>query len=164
MKINEQEHEKNSEMALQVNSVLPETIQKTEHYKDYLKAEAKYLKLLQRRRLSPFIFPKTKTKENIEIVKLKNSILQKQKIYESYLSRKKQYESWMDEMTIEISSKFNDTLEEAQSITSNVRLQQALGQWENKKETPTNKERIDFYLYLCQEILNNQKYSKKKKF
>ena len=113
MKINEQEHEKNSKMALQVDKILPETIEKTEHYKESLKAEGKYLKLLQRRKFSPFIFLKTKVKEHIEIVKLKNSILQKQKIYESYLSRKKQYESWMDEMSLEVSSKFNETLKEA---------------------------------------------------
>ena len=44
-----------------------------------------------------------------------------------------------------------------------MRLQEALSNWENKP-SKTQKERIDFYLYISQEIINKNKHSKRKNY
>lgn len=161
MNINEQEHEKKREMIQELGKILPETINKVEHYRETIIAEGELLNLLQKRQSNPFVFSVTKANEKCQIVELKNSIFNKQKIYESYLGRKKRYETFLDEMTIEVLENFDKTLDEAKKITSNVRLVQTIKKWE-EESTGDIQEKIEFYLYLNQEILNYQKHNKKK--
>ena len=65
-------------------------------------------------------------------------------------------------MSIEVSSNFDKTLEEAKEIKSNVRLMETIKKWESEEHLEIQ-EKIEFYLYLNQEIINHNKYSKKKK-
>lgn len=158
---NEQEHERKVQLATEVSKILPEAINKTEHYKEIIVAEGEMLNLLRSRQSNPFVSRIKKADEKIKIVELKNSILNKQKIYESYLGRKKKYENFLDEMSIEVSSNFDKTLEEAKEIKSNIRLVETIKKWESEEHLEIQ-EKIEFYLYLNQEILNHKKYKKKK--
>ena len=65
-------------------------------------------------------------------------------------------------MSIEVSSNFEKTLKEAKSISKNIRLMETIKKWEAEEHLEIQ-EKIEFYLYLNQEILNHKKYSKKKK-
>jgi hypothetical protein len=159
---NEQEHERKVKLANEVSKILPETINKTEHYKEIIIAEGEMLNLLRSRQRNPFVSRIKKADEKIKIVDLKNSIINKQKIYESYLGRKKNYENFLDEMSIEVSSNFDNTLEEAKAIKSNVRLMQTIKKWESEEHLEIQ-QKIEFYLYLNQEIINHNKFSKKNK-
>lgn len=159
---NEQEHERKVKLANEVSKILPETIDKTEHYKEIIIAEGEMLNLLRSRQRNPFVSRIKKADEKIKIVDLKNSIINKQKIYESYLGRKKNYENFLDEMSIEVSSNFDNTLEEAKAIKSNVRLMQTIKKWESEEHLEIQ-QKIEFYLYLNQEIINHNKFSKKNK-
>ena len=100
---NEQEHERKVQLATEVSKILPEAINKTEHYKEVIVAEGELLNLLRSRKNNPFVSKLKRAEEKIKIVDLKNSIINKQKIYESYLGRKKKYENFLDEMSIEVS-------------------------------------------------------------
>jgi hypothetical protein len=157
------EHQQKVQMAQEVGKLLPETNDKVEHYKEALRADANLLNKLQSRQSSPFVFSVTKCREKIEIVGLKNSILQKQKIYESYLARKKKYEKWLDEMAVEVNVNFKATLEHAKTIDSNLRLKNSIEHYESREAKPTMHEKVEFYLYLKQEIENNKKHGKKKR-
>jgi len=159
---NEQEHERKVQLATEVSKILPEAINKTEHYKEVIIAEGELLNLLRSRKNNPFVSKLKRAEEKIKIVEIKNSIINKQKIYESYLGRKKKYENFLDEMSIEVSSNFEKTLEEAKSISKNIRLMETIKKWESEEHLEIQ-EKIEFYLYLNQEILNHKKYSKKKK-
>ena len=64
-------------------------------------------------------------------------------------------------MSIEVSSNFDKTLEEAKSISKNIRLMETIKKWESEEHLEIQ-EKIEFYLYLNQEILNHKKHSKKK--
>lgn len=156
-----EQHEKDMSMAQEVGKMLPETNDKVEHYKEVLKAEADLLKGLQSRQSSIFVKGITKLREKVEIVKIKNSILNKQKIFESYLARKKRYESWIDEKSREVASKFKSVFEEAKAINTNLRLQDAIKNWEAREDKPTMQQKVEFYLYLKQEIKNKKKYGRK---
>jgi len=83
-------------------------------------------------------------------------------LYQSYLDRKLQYESWLDEMSIEVQNEFQNTMETAKKITTNLRLQQAIEKFEQYNSTNLQ-DKVEFYLYLNQEIINNKTYGKGKK-
>ena len=85
------------------------------------------------------------------------------KIYQSYLERKTQYESWLDEMAIEVQNEFENTMNEAKEIKSNLRLQQAIEKFEQYEGKNTLQDKVEFYLYLNQEIINNKTFGKGKK-
>jgi hypothetical protein len=159
MKNNEQTHDEKVSQLKEVRKILPETINKVEHYKESLISEGDLLKALEKRQSSFFVNQLKKIRERLEIVSIKNSILNKQKIYESYLSRKKGYEKFLDEMSFEVSENFDQTLEEAKSIKTNIRLIHSIEKWEND-EVKDVQSKIDFYLYLKTEIRNKQKFSK----
>lgn len=159
---NEQEHERKVQLATEVSKILPEAINKTEHYKEIIVAEGEMLNILRSRQNKLLVSRITKANEKIKIVELKNSILNKQKIYESYLSRKKKYENFLDEMSIEVSTNFDKVLKEAKEIKTNVRLVETIKKWESEEHIEIQ-EKIEFYLYLNQEIINNKKYKPSKR-
>ncbi len=157
---NEQTHEEKVERLKNVRKMLPETTNKVEYYKESLIAEGDLLSLLNKRQSSWLVAPIKKAREKMEIINIQNSILTKQKIYESYLSRKKSYDKFLDEMTIEVAEKFEDTLEQARSIKTNVRLLNSLKKWDDDDKSDIQN-KIDFYMYLKTEISNNKKFSKR---
>ena len=149
-------------MANEVGKMLPETNDKVEHYKDVLRAESDLLNSLNARQSKWFISSIKKIRERIEIISLKNSLFNKQKIYENYLGRKKNYEGWLDEMSREVNSSWDETLEEARKITGNLRLNGALEEFDSTERLLTMHEKVEFYLYLKQEIANRKKFGKRK--
>jgi len=162
MNKNEQQKEldKKREMATQVGRLLPETIEKVEHYKGILKAESSLLDVLQARQSKWFVSTINKARELVEMSKVTNSIINKQKVFESYLARKTKYEKWLEEMAQEVQPNFKKVLGEAKEITSNMRLVNAISKWEERTETPTLREKVEFYLYLQQEMLNKKKFKR----
>lgn len=158
------EHEKNVKMAQEIGNLLPETKDKVEHYESILRAESDLLKRLNSRQASWFVKRINKCREKVEMVELQNKILNHTKIYESYLARKKRYENWLNEMSVEVNSKFDEVLKEAEKIKTNLRLMNALRDYKSRikeGETLALNERVEFYLFLKQEIKNKKKHSNK---
>jgi hypothetical protein len=110
------------------------------------------------------VFATSKAKEKAEIVRLKNSIAQKEKLFSSYLKRKNEYENWLDEISIEVNENFDDAIAEARLIPSSVnpRLQDGINKFESLMETNTLQDRVEFYLFVKNEIDNHRKFGKKK--
>ena len=89
--------------------------------------------------------------------------LKKIRIYQSYLDRKIQYEAWLDEMAIEVENGFVDTINRAKEISTNIRLLDGIKKFESLMDVNTLQDKVEFYLFLKQEILNHEKFAKKKK-
>lgn len=157
------EHKEKVEMAKQVGKLLPETKEKIKYYSEAIEAEQVLITEYKKRQLSFFVSKIQKAKERIEVVKLESAINQKVRLYESYLDRKVQYEKWLDEMAIEVQNQFDSVLAEAKEIKSNIRLQQAIEKFENYDNKNTLQSKVEFYLYLNQEIINNKTFGKGKK-
>mgnify|MGYP001588207237 CR=1 FL=1 len=160
-------HEEKVKLAVEAGKLLPETIDKVEHYKATLRAEAGLLNTLTARQNKKFLkmFRQTTlVREQLEIVSLRNEILHKQKIYENYLGRKKKYEHFLDEMSLELQSNFETVLSEAREIKNNPRLLSSFASYDEtaKNRKHTLQERVEFYLYLKNEI-ENDKTSKKRR-
>jgi len=66
-------------------------------------------------------------------------------------------------MAIEVQNEFENTLNEAKEIKSNLRLQQAIEKFEQFEGKNTLQDKVEFYLYLNQEIINNKTFGKGKK-
>jgi hypothetical protein len=66
-------------------------------------------------------------------------------------------------MAIEVQNEFDNTMNEAREIKSNLRLQQAIEKFEQFEGKNTLQDRVEFYLYLNQEIINNKTFGKGKK-
>jgi len=157
------EHKEKVEMAKQVAKLLPETKEKIKFYSDVIDAEKTLISEYEKRQSNFFVSKINKAKEKIELVKLHSGLYSKERIYQSYLERKTHYESWLDEMTIEVQNEFDNTMNEAREIKSNLRLQQAIEKFEQFEGKNTLQDRVEFYLYLNQEIINNKTFGKGKK-
>lgn len=157
------EHKEKVEMAKQVAKLLPETKEKIKFYSDVIDAEKTLISEYEKRQSNFFVSKINKAKEKIELVKLHSGLYSKERIYQSYLERKTQYESWLDEMAIEVQNEFENTMNEAKEIKSNLRLQQAIEKFEQFEGKNTLQDRVEFYLYLNQEIINNKTFGKGKK-
>jgi hypothetical protein len=161
---NNEEHKNKVAMAIEVGRLLPETKEKVLFYKEIIESEKELIDAFEKRKNSLFVSKITKAKERAEVIRLKNSILQKQKVFESYVKRKNEYEKWLDEMALEVNTKFDEVMEEAKQIpyTSNPRLQDGIKKFEELEETNTLQERVEFYLFLKNEVNNYKKFSKRK--
>jgi hypothetical protein len=157
------EHKEKVEMAKQVAKLLPETKEKIKFYSDVIDAEKTLISEYEKRQSNFFVSKINKAKEKIELVKLHSGLYSKERIYQSYLERKTHYESWLDEMAIEVQNEFDNTMNEAREIKSNLRLQQAIEKFEQFEGKNTLQDRVEFYLYLNQEIINNKTFGKGKK-
>ena len=160
MKKNEQQKkmDDNRQMAIEVGKMLPETIEKVDHYKTTLKAESNLLEELNSRQSKWYVSVIKKAREGVEITKVKNSLISKQKVFESYLARKVKYEKWLEEMAQEVQPNFKKVMDEAKTITSNVRLVDSIKKYEEQEMTPPLRAKVEFYLYLQQEIHNSKKH------
>jgi hypothetical protein len=161
---NNEEHKNKVAMAIEVGRLLPETKEKVLFYKEIIESEKELIDAFEKRKNSLFVSKITKAKERAEVIRLKNAILQKQKVFESYVKRKNEYEKWLDEMALEVNTKFDEVMEEAKQIpyTSNPRLQDGIKKFEELEETNTLQERVEFYLFLKNEVNNYKKFSKRK--
>jgi hypothetical protein len=157
------EHKEKVEMAKQVAKLLPETKEKIKFYSDVIDAEKTLISEYEKRQSNFFVSKINKAKEKIELVKLHSGLYSKERIYQSYLERKTHYESWLDEMAIEVQNEFDNTMNEAREIKSNLRLQQAIEKFEQYEGKNTLQDKVEFYLYLNQEIINNKTFGKGKK-
>jgi hypothetical protein len=159
----ENEHKERVAMATEVGRLLPETKEKVYFYSEVIQAEKTLIEEYQKRQSSFFVSKIQKAKDRVEIIRLKNGLIQKERVYNSYLERKDKYESWLDEMAIEVENNLQETMNRAKEISTNIRLHDGIKKFESLMDVNTLQDKVEFYLFLKQEILNNEKFSKKKK-
>ena len=159
----ENEHKDKVAMATEVVRLLPETKEKVYFYSEVIEAEKTLINEYQNRQSSVFVSKIQKAKDRVEIIRLKNGLIQKERVYNSYLERKDKYETWLDEMSIEVENNLEETINRAKEISTNIRLNDGIAKFESLMETNTLQDKVEFYLFLKQEILNNEKFGKKKK-
>jgi hypothetical protein len=68
-------------------------------------------------------------------------------------------------MSIEVENNLEDTIKRAREIPYGVnpRLQDGINKFESLMEKNTLQDKVEFYLFLKQEILNNDKFNKNKR-
>jgi energy-converting hydrogenase A subunit M len=159
----ENEHKDKVAMATEVGRLLPETKEKVYFYSEVIEAEKTLIDEYDKRQSSIFVSKIQKAKDRVEIIRLKNGLIQKERIYKSYLERKDKYEKWLDEMAIEVENNFQDIINSAKEISTNIRLHDGIKKFESLADKNTLQDRVEFYLFLKQEILNHEKFGKKKK-
>lgn len=159
----ENEQKEKVAMATEVGRLLPETKEKVYFYSEVIEAEKTLIAQYQKRQLSFFTSKIQKAKDRVEIIRLKNGLIQKERVYKSYLERKDKYENWLDEMAIEVENGFVDTINRAKEISTNIRLIDGIKKFESLMDVNTLQDKVEFYLFLKQEILNHEKFAKKKK-
>jgi hypothetical protein len=159
----ENEHKERVAMATEVGRLLPETKEKVYFYSEVIEAEKTLIEEYQKRQSSFFVSKIQKAKDRVEIIRLRNGLIQKERVYNSYLERKDKYESWLDEMAIEVESNLQETMNRAKEISTNIRLHDGIKKFESLMDVNTLQDKVEFYLFLKQEILNNEKFAKKKK-
>lgn len=159
----ENEHKERVAMATEVGRLLPETKEKVYFYSEVIEAEKVLISEYEKRQSSLFISKIQKAKDRVEIIRLKNGLIQKEKIYASYLERKNKYEKWLDEMSIEVENNLQDIMNRAKEITTNLRLIDGIKKFESLMDSNTLQDKVEFYLFLKQEILNFEKFGKKRK-
>jgi hypothetical protein len=159
----ENEHKERVAMATEVGRLLPETKEKVYFYSEVIEAEKTLIDEYQKRQSSFFVSKIQKAKDRVEIIRLRNGLIQKERVYNSYLERKDKYESWLDEMAIEVENNLQETMNRAKEISTNIRLHDGIKKFESLMDVNTLQDKVEFYLFLKQEILNNEKFAKKKK-
>jgi hypothetical protein len=159
----ENEHKEKVAMATEVGRLLPETKEKVYFYSEVIEAEKTLISEYQKRQSSFFVSKIQKAKDRVEIIRLKNGLIQKERVYKSYLERKDKYESWLDEMAIEVENNLQETINRAKEISTNIRLNDGIKKFESLMDVNTLQDKVEFYLFLKQEILNNEKFGKKRK-
>ena len=159
----ENEHKEKVAMATEVGRLLPETKEKVYFYSEVIEAEKTLIGEYQKRQSSLFVSKIKKAKDLVEIIRLKNGLIQKERVYKSYLDRKDKYETWLDEMAIEVENNLEGTINRAKEISTNIRLHDGIKKFESLMDVNTLQDKVEFYLFLKQEILNNDKFFKKKK-
>jgi hypothetical protein len=158
----ENEHKERVAMATEVGRLLPETKEKVYFYSEVIEAEKTLIEEYEKRQSSFFVSKIQKSKDRVEIIRLKNGLIQKERVYKSYLERKDKYECWLDEMAIEVENNLEETINRAKEIYTNPRLQDGIIKFESLMDSNTLQGKVEFYLFLKQEILNNEKFAKKK--
>jgi hypothetical protein len=159
----EKEHNERVAMATEVGKLLPETKEKVYFYSEVIQAEKTLIEEYEKRQSSFFVSKIQKSKDRVEIIRLKNGLIQKERVYKSYLERKDKYEGWLDEMAIEVENNLEETINRAKEIYTNPRLQDGIIKFESLMDSNTLQDKVEFYLFLKQEILNNEKHNKNKK-
>jgi hypothetical protein len=161
----ENEHKKKVAMATEVGRLLPETKEKVYFYSEVIEAEKILISEYEKRQSSLFVSKIKKAKDRVEIIRLKNGLIQKERVYNSYLDRKDKYESWLDEMAIEVENNFEETINRAKEIPYGVnpRLGDGIKKFESLMDKNTLQDKVEFYLFLKQEILNYENFAKRKR-
>lgn len=171
-----------SEESLKLAEILKskdQTEQKLKHYKDLLLNSQKIHESIQKRieagktssKLWIFgILPvfKSSVLDDLDIAKLEKELIEiedtvfnQQQYYEAWMSRKRDNDAKVDEITRECNQNFDEVLEKAKKITSNPRLVSELANYKNDNNDQRIK--MEFYLFLKQEINNNEVYNKNRR-
>jgi hypothetical protein len=159
----ENEHKERVAMATEVGRLLPETKEKVYFYSEVIEAEKTLIDQYQKRQSSFFVSKIQKAKDRVEIIRLRNGLIQKERVFNSYLERKDKYEGWLDEMAIEVENNLQETMNRAKEISTNIRLHDGIKKFESLMDENTLQDKVEFYLFLKQEILNYEKFAKKHK-
>lgn len=161
----ENEHKERVAMATEVGRLLPETKEKVHFYSEVMESEKILISEYEKRQSSIFVSKIQKAKDRVEVIRLKNGLVQKERIYKSYVERKDKYESWLDGMAIEVDNNLEETMSRAKEISYGVnpRLQDGIKKFESLMDKNTLQDKVEFYLFLKQEIINHEKFGKKKK-
>jgi hypothetical protein len=159
----ENEQKERVAMATEVGRLLPETKEKVYFYSEVIEAEKILIGQYEKRQLNFFTSKIQKAKDRVEIIRLKNGLIQKERVYNNYLERKEKYETWLDEMAIEVENNLEEIINRAKEISTNIRLNDGIKKFESLMDVNTLQDKVEFYLFLKQEILNNEKFGKKKK-
>jgi hypothetical protein len=159
----ENEHKEKVAMATEVGRLLPETKEKVYFYSEVIEAEKVLISEYEKRQSSLFVSKIQKAKDRVEIIRLKNGLIQKERVYASWLERKNKYEGWLDEMALEVENNLQDTMNRAKEISTNLRLIDGIKKFESLMDKNTLQDKVEFYLFLKQEIMNNEKFGKKRK-
>ena len=159
----ENEHKDKVAMATEVGRLLPETKEKVYFYSEVIEAEKVLISEYEKRQSSLFVSKIQKAKDRVEIIRLKNGLIQKERVYASWLERKNKYEGWLDEMALEVENNLQDTMNRAKEISTNLRLIDGIKKFESLMDKNTLQDKVEFYLFLKQEIMNNEKFGKKRK-
>jgi hypothetical protein len=159
----ENEHKEKVAMATEVGRLLPETKEKVYFYSEVIESEKILISEYEKRQSSFFVSKIQKAKDRVEIIRLKNGLIQKERVYASYVERKNKYEKWLDEMAIEVENNLQETINRAKEITTNLRLIDGIKKFESLMDSNTLQDKVEFYLFLKQEILNFEKFGKKRK-
>jgi len=99
------------------------------------------------------------SKLKLELQEIKYTVFNQKQYYQSWLDRKKDYDLRMDSVYRECNQNFDEVLEKAKGVTTNPRLPQVIKDYKN----PTNDQelKVQFYLYLKQEINNFEVHGSK---
>jgi len=156
-----------------------QTEQKLKHYKDLLVNSQKIHESIQKRieagktSSTSWIFGiipvfKSSALDDLDIAKLEKELIEiedtvfnQQQYYEAWMSRKRDNDAVVDEITRECNQNFDEVLEKAKKITSNPRLVSELANYKNDDNDQRIK--MEFYLFLKQEINNNDVYNKNRR-
>lgn len=159
----ENEQKEKVAMAKEVGKLLPETKEKVFFYSQVIESEKILINEYEKRQSSFFISKIQKAKDKVEIIRLKNGLIYKNKVFQSYVERKDKYEVWLNEMALEVQSNFEETINTAKKIPYQVnpQLQDIIKKFLSLVDENTLQDKVEFYLYLKQEIINNQKSLKK---
>lgn len=159
----ENEQKEKVAMAQEVGKLLPETKDKVSYYSQVIESEKILINEYEKRQSSFFISKIQKAKDKVEIIRLKNGLIYKNKVFQSYVERKDKYEVWLNEMALEVQSNFEETINTAKKIPYQVnpQLQDIIKKFLSLVDENTLQDKVEFYLYLKQEIINNKKLLKK---
>ena len=159
----ENEQKEKVAMAKEVGRLLPETKENVYFYSQVIESEKILIDEYEKRQSSFFISKIQKAKDKVEIIRLKNGLIYKNKVFESYVERKDKYEVWLNEMALEVQNNFEETINTAKKIPYqiNPRLQDGINKFLSLVDENTLQDKVEFYLFLKQEIINNQKSLKK---
>lgn len=98
---------------------------------------------------------------NMELQDIEDTVFNQKQYYENWLNRVKEYENKVDEITRDCNQNFDLVINEAKTITNNIRLIQTIIDYKNVGNDQNIKN--EFFLYLKQEINNNQVYNSKRR-
>ena len=66
-------------------------------------------------------------------------------------------------MALEVENNLQDTMNRAKEISTNLRLIDGIKKFESLMDKNTLQDKVEFYLFLKQEIMNNEKFGKERK-
>jgi len=95
-----------------------------------------------------------------ELIHVQDTVFSNQQYYENWVASGKDYDFKMDEITRECNEEWDGLMVKAKEITSNDRLAKEISEYKNEK----NDQRIknEFYLFVKQEVNNNEVHRKRR--
>jgi len=93
----------------------------------------------------------------IEEIKLRSKLYMNQQYFDMWDERRQEYEIKFDEYMRECNDNFDRVIKEAKKVSErNLRLKGAMQNYKNENDDERLK--VDYYLYLKQEVANSKRY------